>query len=52
MYMSEETAPEHRPIVSGVTVAGLLVALAGVLYFGILPGRLLSFAAQSVTSIF
>jgi NADH-quinone oxidoreductase subunit N len=52
MYMSEETAPEHRPVVAGVTVAGLLVALAGVLYFGILPGRLLSFAAQSVTSIF
>jgi NADH-quinone oxidoreductase subunit N len=52
MYMSDETAAEHRPVVAGVTVAGLLVALAGVLYLGILPGRLLSIAAQSVTSIF
>jgi hypothetical protein len=35
-----------------VTTAGLLVALAGVIYLGILPGGLLSIAAQSVASIF
>jgi NADH-quinone oxidoreductase subunit N len=52
MYMSDEKAPENRPAVSPVTTAGLLVALAGVIYLGILPGGLLSIAAQSVASIF
>lgn len=52
MYMSDETAPEHRPAVSGLTVAGLLIALVGVIYLGILPGGLLSIAADSVASIF
>jgi NADH-quinone oxidoreductase subunit N len=52
MYMSDERAPEHRPAVSAITTAGLLIALAGVLYLGVLPGRLLSIAAESVASIF
>ncbi len=52
MYMSDETAPGYRPAVSGLTVAGLLVALVGVIYLGILPGGLLSIAADSVASIF
>jgi NADH-quinone oxidoreductase subunit N len=52
MYMSDETAPEHRPAVSIVTTAGLLIALAGVIYLGVLPGGLMSLAAQSVASIF
>lgn len=52
MYMSEETAPGHRPAVSAITTVGLLVALGGVLYLGILPGGLLSVAASSVASIF
>jgi len=52
MYMSDETAPEHRPAVSMVTTAGLLIALAGVIYLGVLPGGLMSLAAQSVASIF
>lgn len=52
MYMSDETAPEHRPAVSAMTTAGLLIALAGVIYLGVLPGGLLSIAAESVASIF
>ncbi len=52
MYMSDETAPGHRPAVSAMTTAGLLIALAGVLYLGVLPGGLLSIAADSVASIF
>jgi NADH-quinone oxidoreductase subunit N len=52
MYMSDETAPEHRPAVSGLTVAGLVIALIGVIYLGILPGGLISIAADSVASIF
>jgi len=52
MYMSDEHAPEHRPVVSGITAFGLLLALAGVIYLGVLPGRLLSIAADSVASIF
>jgi NADH-quinone oxidoreductase subunit N len=52
MYMSDDHAPEHRPVVSKVTAFGLLLALAGVIYLGILPGRLLSLARDSVASIF
>lgn len=52
MYMSDETAAEGRPAVSGLTVAGLLIALVAVVYLGILPGGLLSVAADSVASIF
>jgi hypothetical protein len=52
MYMSDDTAPGHRPAVSVLTTAGLVAALAGVVYLGILPGGLLSIAADSVASIF
>ncbi len=52
MYMSDEHAPENRPAVSRITAGGLLIALGGVIYLGILPGRLLSIAADSVASIF
>ena len=52
MYMSDEHAPGHRPVVSRITAFGLLIALGGVIYLGILPGRLLSIAADSVASIF
>lgn len=52
MYMSDDTAPGHRPAVSAMTTVGLLLALAGVIYLGVLPGGLLSIAADSVASIF
>jgi NADH-quinone oxidoreductase subunit N len=52
MYMTTETAPGHRPVPSRVAVAGLVVALIGVFYLGVLPGWLLEIAADSVASIF
>ena len=52
MYMTDEKAPGHRPAVPAVAAAGLILALAAVFYLGVLPGRLLSLAAESVGSIF
>ncbi len=51
MYMSDETAPS-RPAVPRVAMAGMLIALIAVFYLGVLPGRLLSVAVDSVASIF
>jgi NADH-quinone oxidoreductase subunit N len=52
MYMAEERAPGHRPHVPAVALTGLVLALAAVFYLGVLPGRLLSIAASSVSAIF
>jgi NADH-quinone oxidoreductase subunit N len=52
MYMVDESAPGHRPVVPVMVFVGLLVAVAGVFYLGVMPGRLLSIAASSVASIF
>jgi NADH-quinone oxidoreductase subunit N len=52
MYMTDEQAPGHRPKVPAIALAGMLIALAAVFYLGVLPGRLLSLAANSVASIF
>ena len=52
MYMTDEKAPGHRPAVPGVAAAGLIIALVAVFYLGVLPGKLLWLAAESVGSIF
>jgi NADH-quinone oxidoreductase subunit N len=52
MYMTEERSPGHRPVVAPMALAGILIALVVVFYLGVLPGRLLSIAADSVASIF
>ena len=53
MYMTDERAPGHRPARAGRRgSSGMLLALVAVFYLGVLPGRLLSIAAESVTSIF
>jgi NADH-quinone oxidoreductase subunit N len=52
MYMSDDRAPGHRPKVAPVALAGMLIALAAVVYLGVLPGRLLEIARDSVRSIF
>jgi NADH-quinone oxidoreductase subunit N len=52
MYMSDEQAPAHRPPVPALAMAGLVIALIGVFYLGILPGSVLAAAADSVSSIF
>jgi NADH-quinone oxidoreductase subunit N len=52
MYMAEERAPGRRPPVPAVAAAGMVIALVAVFYLGVLPGGLLSIAADSVASIF
>jgi NADH-quinone oxidoreductase subunit N len=52
MYMVDERTPGHRPAVPVVAATGMVLALVAVFYLGILPGNLLSLAAESVTSIF
>jgi NADH-quinone oxidoreductase subunit N len=51
MYMSDEIVPGHRPAVSSVALAGIVTAMIAVFYLGVLPGRLLSIAAESVASL-
>ncbi|OGW29632.1 MAG: hypothetical protein A2X56_09525 [Nitrospirae bacterium GWC2_57_13] len=52
MYMVDEPAEGRRPAVPVMVGVGLLVAVVGVFYLGVLPGRLLTIAANSVASIF
>ncbi|MEZ5317318.1 MAG: NADH-quinone oxidoreductase subunit N [Vicinamibacterales bacterium] len=52
MYMAEERTTGHRPSVPGVALTGMVIALVVVFYLGIVPGELLSLAADSVSSIF
>ena len=52
MYMSERDARPVPAPVAGVALAGLALSLAGVLYLGILPARVLDWAQASVSTIF
>ena len=52
MYMADEKATGHRPAVSSLAMAGMVIAVVAVFYLGILPGQLLSIAANSVAGIF
>jgi NADH-quinone oxidoreductase subunit N len=52
MYMAEDHAAGHRPPMPVIAAAGVMLAMAAVFYLGVLPGRLLSIAAESVTAIF
>ena len=52
MYMTDEDAPGHRPTVPAIALTGIVIALTAVFYLGVLPGRLISIAAASVSSIF
>jgi len=52
MYMTDDKAPGHRPAAPAVAIAGVILAVLAVFYLGILPGRLMSIAADSVASIF
>jgi NADH-quinone oxidoreductase subunit N len=52
MYMVDEQTPGRRPAVPAVALTGLLIAVAAVFYLGVLPGQLLTLAADSVASIF
>jgi hypothetical protein len=51
MYMTD--GPESvRPRVPAAAVAGLAIAVIGVLYLGILPTRVLDIALESISTIF
>jgi NADH-quinone oxidoreductase subunit N len=52
MYMADEEAPGHRPALPVMVAVGLMIAVAGVFYLGVVPGQLLTIAAHSVASIF
>ena len=51
MYMTDEEPAGQRPALSRTAVAGMVVAMAVVIYLGVMPGNLLSIAADSVKSI-
>jgi NADH-quinone oxidoreductase subunit N len=52
MYMTDDRAPGARPAVPAVAAAGMVAAVVAVFYLGVVPGGLLSIAADSVASIF
>ncbi len=52
MYMSERDARPVPPSLSNVGLAGLTIAVLGILYLGILPARVLAWAQASVATIF
>lgn len=52
MYMSERDARPVPGPVTGLAMAGLALSLAGVLYLGVLPSRVIDWAQASVATIF
>ena len=52
MYMSERDARPLPPPLTTVGLAGLAVAVAGIMYLGVLPARVLDWAQASVATIF
>jgi NADH-quinone oxidoreductase subunit N len=52
MYMVDDHAPGRRPAVPALVTVGLVIAVLGVFYLGVMPGRLLAIAANSVASVF
>ncbi len=52
MYMTERDARPVPPQVSRLAMAGLVVAMLGVLYLGVLPTRVIELAQQSIGTIF
>jgi NADH-quinone oxidoreductase subunit N len=52
MYMTERDARPVPLAVSGAAMAGLVATVAGVLYLGILPSKVIDLAAASIATIF
>jgi NADH-quinone oxidoreductase subunit N len=52
MYMTEGAPEAPAPRLSLAGVAALVIAVAGVLYLGVLPARVLAIALDSVRTIF
>jgi NADH-quinone oxidoreductase subunit N len=52
MYMTDRDARPVPAPISNLAMGGLVVAMLGVLYLGVLPTRLIEFAQQSISTIF
>ena len=52
MYMTDRDARPVPAPISSLAMGGLVVAMLGVLYLGVLPTRLIEFAQQSIGTIF
>jgi NADH-quinone oxidoreductase subunit N len=52
MYMTDRDARAVPPPISAVAMAGLVVAMIGVLYLGVLPSRVIDIAQASIGTIF
>jgi NADH-quinone oxidoreductase subunit N len=52
MYMTEETAAPARPRVSAPSMIALTAAVVATFYLGVLPTRVLEYAAHSIQTIF
>jgi len=52
MYMTDRDARPVPPAVPAMAMAGLIIALVGVLYLGVLPSRLIDLAQASISTIF
>jgi len=52
MYMTDRDARPVPPPVHPVVMGGLVAAVAGVLYLGVLPTQLIDLAQKSITTIF
>jgi NADH-quinone oxidoreductase subunit N len=52
MYMTDRDARPVPPPISAVAMAGLVVAMIGVLYLGVLPSRVIDIAQASISTIF
>ena len=52
MYMTERDARPVPPPMSRLAMAGLVLAMLGVLYLGVLPTRVIDLAQQSIGTIF
>jgi NADH-quinone oxidoreductase subunit N len=52
MYMTERDARPVPPRIPAIAMAGLVIAMLGVLYLGVLPSRLIDIAQQSIVTIF
>jgi NADH-quinone oxidoreductase subunit N len=52
MYMTDRDARPVPPAIPAVAMAGLVVAMIGVLYLGVLPTRVIDFAQASISTIF
>ncbi len=52
MYMTDRDARPVPPQISGLAMGGLVFAMLGVLYLGVLPTRVIELAQQSISTIF